>query len=242
MVASSTPWITVVTPCFNSASGIEPTLTSVLNQDYSRFDYMVIDGGSTDGTLDVVRKYSDRLSAVVSEPDRGVYDAMNKAIDLARGDYLLFMNAGDVFASSLVLAKAASAAHADVVYGDYEYSDGPRKGRVVADIERGVFNHQSILYRKSLHQTFGRYCAAEGVTAADYLFFMLLRASGVSFHKLDLVFSVVDPYGMSAGLQTFLQVNLVDCLLGRRGRYATALRIAIHPVYHFVRSALRRIR
>jgi glycosyltransferase involved in cell wall biosynthesis len=242
MAASGSPWVTVVTACFNSASSIEATLLSVLDQDHPHLDYVVIDGGSTDGTMDIARRYAGKISALVSEPDRGVYDAMNKGIDLARGDYLLFMNAGDVFDSPDVLRKAAAAGDADVVYGDFAYSSGPRKGRVTADVELGVFNHQCMLYRKSLHYTFGKYCDIKGLTAADYLFFMRLRASGqVSFRKLDLVFSVVDPYGMSSGLQTFLQVNLIDCLLGRRGRYATALRIAVHPLYHLVRSAVRRV-
>jgi glycosyltransferase involved in cell wall biosynthesis len=243
MAAPNAPWITVVTACFNSASCIEATLRSVLAQDYPRLDYVVIDGGSTDGTLDIARRYSGRIAALISEPDGGVYDAMNKAIDLARGEYLLFMNAGDVFQSEGVLGRAAEAADADVVYGDFAYSDGPRKGRVVADVDRGIFNHQCMLYRKSLHEQFGKYWEVKGLTAADYLFFMLLRASGrVSFRKLDFVFSVVDPYGMSSGLQTFLQVSLADGLLGRRGRYATAFRIAVHPLYHFLRRAVRRVR
>ena len=98
-----------------------------------------------------------------------------------------------------------------------------------------------LIYRKSLHDAFGKYFDVKGLTAADYLFFMHLRASGrVSFKKLDLVFSVVDPHGMSAGLQTFLQVNLVDGLLSRRGRYATAFRIAVHPLFDFARGLVRR--
>lgn len=242
-MAANAPSVTVATVCFNSASSIEATVRSVLAQDYPHLEYVVVDGGSTDGTADVVRRHAASLAALVSEPDRGVYDAMNKALARARGEYMLFMNAGDVFASHDVLSKAAAHADADVVYGDFAYSEGPRKGRVAADIDRGVFNHQCMLYRRSLHDAFGRYCDIKGFTAADYFFFMRLRASGrVSFRKLDLVFSVVDPYGMSSGLQTFLQVNLVDCLLGRRGRYATAFRIAVHPLYHRLRAALRRIR
>jgi len=242
MAATAGPTISVVTVCLNAASVIEDTLRSVLSQDYPLTEYVVVDGGSTDGTVEIIRKHSGRIAAMTSAPDRGVYDAMNKALGMARGDYLLFLNAGDVLASPQVIAMAARDADSDVVYGDFEYSSGPRKGRVVADVDRGIFNHQCMLYRKSLHEVYGGYCAVKGFTAADYLFFMQLHATErVSFRKLDFVFSVVDPYGMSSGLQTFLQVNLVDCLLGRRGRYATALRIAAHPLYHFVRKALGRI-
>jgi len=240
MSAETRPRITVVTVCLNAAASIEATLRSVLAQDYPNLEYIVVDGGSTDGTVGLIRRYSERIAAFVSEPDQGVYDAMNKGIGLAGGEYLLFLNAGDVLAAKDVLSRAA-AADADVLYGDFAYSEGPRKGRVPADIDKGVFNHQSILYRRSLHETFGRYISVKSLTAADYLFFMHLRASGrASFRKLDLVFSIVDPHGMSSGLQTFLQVNLVDALLGRRGRYATAFRIAVHPLFNFVRGVVRR--
>lgn len=235
--------VTVITVCRNCAATIEATVRSVLAQDYPNLEYVVVDGASTDGTLDIVRKHAARISTLVSEPDRGVYDAMNKGMRLAKGEYLLFMNAGDVFAASDVLSKAAAAASADVLYGDFEYTAGPRRGRVRADVDRGVFNHQCVLYRKSLHATFGEYLDVPGLTAADYLFFMRLRASGrVSFRKLDLVISKVDPNGVSAGLQTFLQVNLTDGLLQRRGRYAVAWRISIHPIYHFLRRLLRGFR
>ena len=235
--------VTVITVCRNCASTIEATVRSVLAQDYPDFEYVLVDGASTDGTLEILRKHADRISRLVSEPDRGVYDAMNKGVRLAKGEYLLFMNAGDVFAAGDVLRKVAASADADVVYGDFEYASGPRQGRVNADIDRGVFNHQCVLYRKDLHAACGEYFDIPGLTAADYIFFMRLRASGrASFRKLDLVFSRVDPNGMSAGLQTFLQVNLADGLLQRRGRYAIAWRIAIHPLYHFLRRMLRGFR
>ena len=243
MTSAAGPRISVITVCLNAAPVIEATLRSVLAQDYPNLEYVVVDGGSTDGTADAIRRHAGRLAAFVSEPDQGVYDAMNKGVDLARGEYLLFLNAGDVLAAPDVIGRAAAAADADVLYGDFAYSEGARKGRVTADIDKGVFNHQCILYRKSLHAAFGKYFSVKGLTAADYLFFMHLRASGrASFRKLDLVLSVVDPHGMSAGLQTFLQVNLVDALLGRRGRYATAFRIAVHPVFDFFRRLLGRRR
>jgi glycosyltransferase involved in cell wall biosynthesis len=235
------PSISVITVTRNSAAVIEPTLRSVLAQDYPNLEYLVIDGASTDGTADIIRKYSAKIDTFVSEPDRGVYDAMNKGVRLAQGDYLLYMNAGDVFTADDVLGRLAGQADADVVYADFEYSSGPRTGRVHADIEKGVFNHQAVLYRKSLHATFGDYADVRGLTASDYLFFMLIRASGrATFRKVDLVLSNVDSSGMSSGLQTFLQVNLVDGLLQRRKRYEIALRIAVHPLYDFLRRLSRR--
>ena len=235
------PQITVITVCRNSAAVIEPTMCSVLAQDYPRVEYVVVDGASTDGTMDIVRKYSGRIATAVSEPDRGVYDAMNKGLGLAHGDYLLFMNAGDVFAADDVLRKLAAQTDADVLYGDFEYATGPKRGRVRADIDKGIFHHQAVLYRRSLHATFGQYFDIGGLTTADYLFFMAMRASGrVTFRKLDLVLAKVDSGGISSGLQTFLQVNLVDGLLQRRSRFEVAFRILVHPVYNFLRRLSRR--
>ena len=91
------PKITIVTISYNIVTYIEKTILSVVNQTYPNIEYIVIDGGSTDGTLDVIKKYSDKITYWVSESDKGIYDAMNKGIDAATGDWINFMNAGDVF-------------------------------------------------------------------------------------------------------------------------------------------------
>lgn len=101
--------ISVVTVCYNAAATIEETIQSVLNQTYPNVEYIIIDGGSTDGTVDIIKRYADRVAYWVSEPDKGIYDAMNKGIAAATGDYINFMNAGDRFYEDKVLAKTASA-------------------------------------------------------------------------------------------------------------------------------------
>ena len=86
--------ISVVTVCYNAVDCIEQTMLSVLDQTYHDIEYIIIDGGSTDGTVDIIKKYADRLAYWISEPDKGIYDAMNKGIAVATGDYINFMNAG----------------------------------------------------------------------------------------------------------------------------------------------------
>ena len=91
------PIISVITVCYNVASTIEKTMLSVLNQTYKNLEYIIIDGNSTDGTVDIIKKYAERLTFWISEPDKGIYDAMNKGIVKATGKFLIFMNAGGEF-------------------------------------------------------------------------------------------------------------------------------------------------
>lgn len=95
--------ISVVTICYNAIDGIERTIQSVIGQTYKDIEYIVIDGGSTDGTVDVIKKYEEYIDRWVSEPDKGIYDAMNKGIKVATGDYIQFLNAGDAYHSEDVL-------------------------------------------------------------------------------------------------------------------------------------------
>lgn len=95
----------VITVCFNDHEGIEKTVRSVVEQTCSDYEYIIIDGGSTDGSIDVIEKYRDNIHYWVSEKDNGVYAAMNKAIRAAKGDYCIFMNSGDSFFSNDVLEK-----------------------------------------------------------------------------------------------------------------------------------------
>ena len=115
------PKLTVITVVYNNARDIERTLLSVSNQTYSNIEYIVIDGASTDGTLDIINNYKDRLSKIISEPDKGIYDAMNKGLALATGDYVLFMNSGDeLYSPQTVVEVFAAATDADIYYGETE--------------------------------------------------------------------------------------------------------------------------
>ena len=99
------PLVTVITVVFNGAGDLEKTLLNVLNQTYNNVEYIVVDGGSTDGTLDIIRKYDHAIDYWVSEKDGGIYDAMNKGIRLATGNWLNFMNSGDLFYENTTLDK-----------------------------------------------------------------------------------------------------------------------------------------
>ena len=115
------PKLSVITIVYNNVKDIERTMLSVLNQSYPNIEYILIDGASTDGTKEVITKYQDKLAKFLSEPDKGIYDAMNKGLALASGDYVLFMNSGDeIYAYETVSDVFDTAASADIYYGETE--------------------------------------------------------------------------------------------------------------------------
>ncbi|MEW5894785.1 MAG: glycosyltransferase [Candidatus Omnitrophota bacterium] len=122
----------IITVCRNAENDIEKTIQSVLKQTYPDIEYIIIDGKSTDRTLDVVGRYRDRMAQIISEPDTGIYDAMNKGISAASGDILYFLNAGDTLTGPTVIAQIADAFEkkfVDIVYGKCHYTDIPENRR-----------------------------------------------------------------------------------------------------------------
>lgn len=120
------PLVTIVTPSYNQARFLEATIRSVLEQDYPRIEYIVVDGGSSDGSMDILRKYADRLAWWISEPDRGQTDAINKGFSRARGEILAWLNSDDTYQPGAVGEAAAYLMeHPEVglVYGDTNFID-----------------------------------------------------------------------------------------------------------------------
>ena len=122
------PKITIITVNYNNLNGLKKTIESVKNQTYQEFEYLVIDGGSTDGSSEYLDGIKDDLNYYVSEPDSGVYQAMNKGIKKAKGEYLLFLNSGDHFYDSKVLDKnLKDIKEADIIYFDLQVVEGTEK-------------------------------------------------------------------------------------------------------------------
>lgn len=234
----------IIIVVYNGASQIAHTLDSVLSQRGADFEVVVVDGDSTDGTQSLVGGYGDAIASFISEPDQGIYDAMNKGVALARGEFVLMMNCGDVFADADALASALAATQPgieQVVFGAWERleSDGRRVAcRPV--LERAYFNHQAVLYSRSLHRRFGGYVSARGFSTADFLFFCtLLAATDVHCVALQRSLACIDVRGLSAGLQTMSQKIAIDHLFGRASRLQMLTVLALHPAYHFFKRWLR---
>lgn len=167
-MASNKPVISIITVVYNNVDFIEKTILSVINQTFKEREYIVIDGGSKDGTLNIIHKYQGKIDYWISEPDKGIYDAMNKGLHLANGTFVLFLNSGDLFVNDKVLERifSISGTAADVYYGETNLIDsngnilGTRtelttrklpKKLTWKDMKRGmVVSHQSIVVRKSI--------------------------------------------------------------------------------------------
>ena len=141
--------ITVITVTFNAREALERTIQSVIRQDYSALEYIIIDGGSQDGSLELIKQYSPQLAHWTSEPDRGIYDAMNKGIACAQGEYCIFMNAGDTFTDEHVVSRVFSELHpaADVIYGDILKNGRLKKSLSPRNCHKMFYCHQSVFTR-----------------------------------------------------------------------------------------------
>ena len=115
--------LSIVTICYNAESEIEKTILSVSKQLFKDYEYIIVDGKSNDKTMDIIERYSDKIDTIISEPDNGIYDAMNKGIDCAKGKWTIFLNAGDYFYNDEVLLKLFTKLdiyeNIDVAYGNY---------------------------------------------------------------------------------------------------------------------------
>ena len=123
------PLVSIVTVSYNAIATIEQTILSVINQSYTNIEYSIIDGGSTDGTIDIIKKYADKITYWISEPDGGIYHAMNKGINIATGEWIHFRNCGDYFFDSKAIEKMFSSAidnEVMILHGDCRiiYSNG----------------------------------------------------------------------------------------------------------------------
>ncbi|HIA02772.1 MAG TPA: glycosyltransferase [Myxococcales bacterium] len=217
----SDPVISVITVVYNAADTIADTLGSVASQTYSNIEYIVVDGGSSDGTLAVIEKYRDVITHFVSEPDAGIYDAMNKGIGLATGDVVGFLNADDIFADAGVLGRVAlamqntslQACFGDVVFvGDdmetavrYYRSSGFSPGRLAYG---WMPAHPSLYLRRDLFDRYGNF-RTDYEIAADYeLVARLFGKHRISYVYLPWVFVNMRLGGVSTkGLRNSFILN-----------------------------------
>lgn len=220
----SEPIVTVITIAYNCASAIEETMLSVLNQTYSNIEYIVIDGGSIDGTVDVIKKYDHAIDYWVSEPDRGIYDAMNKGVRASTGQWLNCMNVKDVFFSNntiQILADKYLKGGARFIYSDVLLRNSVSGGVDLilhkCDHKKLIINHQGSIYQKSLHLEYGTYIVAKGMTISDYLFFSIIDQK--NYLKVIEPIAIYDATGLSNSKASTGQKFIVDYLVNGMPKY-----------------------
>lgn len=202
--------ISIITPAYNSVATIERTIISVLNQKDVDLEYIIIDGGSTDGTLDVIDKYKDKITRVISESDKGLYDAMNKGIGLATGDIIGILNSDDFFSNESVLASViagfensdAGACYGDISYFNNDDKKTTRLWRAGEYSEKKLANgwvmpHPALFVKKAVYDSIGLY-RTDLKLAADYEFMLrLLKIHKIKVKYLPKVLTRMQAGGVS---------------------------------------------
>jgi glycosyltransferase len=150
--------VSIITAVFNGVNVIEDCINSVLGQSYKNVEYIIIDGASTDGTLDIIRKYNGQIGKVISEPDKGIYDALNKGIKLATGDIIGFLHSDDIYAHEKVLENVVNVfrkKNVDSCYGDLEYVKREDINKIVRYWKSSPYKNRNFKYGWMLpHPTF----------------------------------------------------------------------------------------
>lgn len=204
---ADSPFFSVVTVCRNEREKIRTTCESICGQSYRDFEWIVIDGASTDETLDVLREYEDQMAVLISEPDAGIYNAMNKGIKRASGEYVVFMNGGDYFSGNDVLQFVADAPEAGILYGDLLF-DGPEPSIAQfpdrlppSYLLNNMLPHQASFIRRELFERYGGYDESFKI-AGDYdLFARLLEIHRVSCFHVPYTLAVFNGEGISKDLR-----------------------------------------
>ncbi|TPG40095.1 glycosyltransferase family 2 protein [Flavobacterium pectinovorum] len=200
------PKISIITVVYNDGKNISRTIESVINQSYNHIEYVIIDGGSTDSTVEEINKYRNKIDVFISEKDKGIYDAMNKGIQLCSGEWLLFLNSGDFFHSTDILDLMSrhieQSNNSDIIYGDFNVlSEGVKFGFVnkATDVNRikkdMIFSHQACLIKRSLHQK--NIYDLKYRICADYDFLLQSYLEGAKFYKVSEVIATVSNGGLS---------------------------------------------
>jgi glycosyltransferase involved in cell wall biosynthesis len=141
--------VSIITVCYNSAATIEDTIQSVLGQSYPDIEYVIIDGESTDDTFKIIEKYKDEISTVLSEKDKGMYDAINKGIELCKGEIIGILNADDFYIDDKVIGEVVAKMQeekADSLYSDLYYVAAEDTTKVIRNWVSGKYNRQKFLY------------------------------------------------------------------------------------------------
>ena len=198
--------ISIITIVRNDPDGLERTIQSVVGQSYKTYEYIVVDGASTDSTAQVIERHKRHISKLISGPDRGIYDAMNKGVNVANGEYVIFMNAGDSFNSDNVLEAFIGPLNddVDIFYGDAYFEpkeEGSRPLLWKAQTNQGEFwkkmpfSHQSAFVKRTLLMKYP--FSLSNKIVSDFEFFIRAQKDGATFRYVDVPVVLIERGGLS---------------------------------------------
>ena len=195
------PKISIITVAFNSVKTIQDTIESILLQDYKNIEYIIIDAGSSDGTVDIIKSFGDKITYFISESDHGIYDGMNKGIKAASGDLIGILNSDDFYPNNFILSNVAKTFvnhQCDAVYGDLVYVQEFDKNKIVRYWQAGEYSalklkrgwmlpHPTFFVRKSIYEKYGMY-DTKLKRAADYeMILKLLYKHNISVKYIPMI-------------------------------------------------------
>ena len=215
--------ISIITVCFNSEEFIRDTIESVLSQDYSEIEYIIIDGLSKDNTMHIITEYQSKITKIVSEPDQGIYDAMNKGIQLATGDVIGILNSDDFFEDTQVISDVVNCFHsapeASLIFGDVVFVDPLNTQKITRFYSSKKFRswklrfgwmppHPATFIKKTAYDKYGLY-SQQYVISADYeLFVRMLMVHKLVYVRINKVIVRMRTGGIStSGVKSSFLMN-----------------------------------
>lgn len=199
----SKPLITVITVVYNGEKFIKQTILSVINQTYDNIEYIIVDGKSSDNTLDIINRYKNEINTLISEKDRGISDAMNKGLSVAKGNYIIFLHADDYFASNEVIEKAVDCIEGDediliaeIYFGQNLKRFTSRGFNFWINFKTGIHHQGSICHRR-LFEKIGAFDINIKI-AMDYDFFLRAFQHKVTYKRCPVILSVMRETGVSS--------------------------------------------
>jgi glycosyltransferase involved in cell wall biosynthesis len=197
--------LSIITVNFNNTAGLQATIASVINQTFTNYEFLIIDGNSTDNSCDIITNYKNHISAFISEPDTGIFNAMNKGIKKAQGEYLLFLNSGDCLTSKTALKDfiGHERFHGHIIYGDYQFNQGRK---VFPDhispyyFMKTSLPHQSTLFHKSVFELMGGYDESYKMVSDRAFYLKCFLSNQFIFTHIPYALTLFDLNGFSSDM------------------------------------------
>lgn len=215
--------ISIITVCFNSEKTIRDTIESVIAQDYTDIEYIIVDGGSNDSTMSIIQEYEDSINTVITELDKGIYDAMNKGIKLATGDVIGILNSDDIFENSLVISDVIklfkSIPTVSLIFGDVVIVDPIKTENIIRFCSSENFRrwklrfgwmppHPATFIKKTVYEQVGNYSLDYKISADYELFVRMLMVNQLNYSRMNKILVRQRAGGVStSGFKSSLLLN-----------------------------------